>query len=92
MQRAEEECKHLVRGAFADRAARGSWRVCNEGDGFDAIAVAGFSLLDNGGKERVVVERCDSLADREKGVVARNASEKVYNVIFFEPFFVAANV
>jgi hypothetical protein len=84
--------RRAVRGAFADRAGRGSWKVCNEGDGFDAIAVAGFALLYNGGKERVVVEGCDSLADGEEGVVARDASEKVYNVIFFKPFLMAANV
>jgi hypothetical protein len=49
-------------------------------------------LLVNGRKKSVVVGRGYSFANREQRIIARDASKEVGNIIFLEPFLVAADI
>jgi hypothetical protein len=66
--------------------------VHNEGNRVDSIAIAGLKLFENKSKERIVVEACNSFTNRKERIIAGNASKEVNNIIFFEPFSVAANM
>ncbi len=82
----------IVGGAFANLAGSLRRNIHDKRDGINSVAVARFLLLENKRQKGVVIEGGDSFADRKEMVIARNAGKKVHDIVFLEPFLVAANM